>query len=220
MKLLALIFTLKKIPTLSWSSFDVLNLKPRKITLIYLIIGLVLFGLGEAMLVTASIGVSPWTVLAQGMSIKSDYSIGLTTFIVSISVLCLWIPLKQKPGIGTILNAIIVSIVLDISLPYLPKPESFFFQILQVFIGVIIVGLGSGLYLISNLGPGPRDGLMTGLQKLTNFPIAFIRTIIELSAVVSGWYLGGVVGIGTIVFAFGIGPSVSAGLFVVSRYLK
>ena len=220
MKLLVLIFTLKKIPTLSWSSFDVLNLKPKKITLIYLIIGLVLFGLGEALLVTAGIGVSPWTVLAQGMSIKSDYSIGITTFIVSISVLCLWIPLKQKPGIGTILNAIIVSIVLDVSLPYLPKPESFFFQILQVFIGVAIVGLGSGLYLISNLGPGPRDGLMTGLQKLTNFPIAFIRTIIELSAVVSGWYLGGVVGIGTIVFAFGIGPSVSAGLFVVSRYLK
>ena len=220
MKLLALIFTLKKVPILSWSSFDVLNLKPRRVTLTYLIIGLVLFGLGEAMLITSSIGVSPWTVLAQGMSIKSDYSIGLTTFVVSISVLCLWIPLKQKPGIGTILNAIIVSIVLDVSLPYLPKPESFFFQILQVFIGVAIVGLGSGLYLISNLGPGPRDGLMTGLQKLTNFPIAFIRTIIELSAVVSGWYLGGVVGIGTIVFALGIGPSVSAGLFIVSRFLK
>ena len=220
MKLLALIFTLKKIPTLSWSSFNTLNLNPKKITLIYLIIGLVLFGLGEALLVTASIGVSPWTVLAQGISIKSDYSIGLTTFIVSISVLVLWIPLKQKPGIGTILNTIIVSVVLDVSLPYLPKPELLFFQILQVFIGVAIVGLGSGLYLISNLGPGPRDGLMTGLQKLTNFPIALIRTMIELSAVVCGWYLGGVVGIGTIVFALGIGPSVSAGLFVVSRYLK
>jgi len=220
MKLFTLIFTLKKVPILSWSSFDILNLKPKKITLTYLIIGLILFGLGEAMLVTASIGVSPWTVLAQGISFKSDYSIGLTTFIVSITVLCLWLPLKQKPGIGTILNIIIVSIVLDISIPYLPKPESFFFQILQVFIGVTIVGLGSGLYLISNLGPGPRDGLMTGLQKLTNFPIALIRTIIELTAVVCGWYLGGVVGIGTIVFALGIGPSVSAGLFTVSRYLK
>ena len=220
MKLLALIFTLKKIPTLSWSSSNTLNIKPKSITLTYLIIGLILFGLGETLLITASAGVSPWTVLAQGISVKTGFTIGLTTFIVSISVLCLWIPLKQKPGIGTILNAIIVSIVLDISLPYLPKPELFFFQILQVFIGVAIVGLGSGLYLISNLGPGPRDGLMTGLQKLTNFPIAFIRTIIELSAVVSGWYLGGVVGIGTIVFAFGIGPSVSAGLFVVSRYLK
>ena len=165
MKILVLIFSLKKIPTLSWSSFDALNLKPRIITLLYLIIGLILFGLGETMLIAANAGVSPWTVLAQGISIKTGYSIGITTFIVSIGVLILWIPLKQKPGIGTILNTIIISIILDVSLPYLPTPESFFLQALQVFIGVIIVGLGSGFYLISNLGPGSRDGLMTGLQK-------------------------------------------------------
>ena len=220
MKILVLIFSLKKIPTLSWSSFDELNFKPRIITLLYLVIGLILFGLGETMLITANAGVSPWTVLAQGISIKTGYSIGITTFIVSIGVLILWIPLKQKPGIGTILNTIIISIVLDASLPYLPTPESFFIQVLQVFIGVIIVGFGSGLYLISNLGPGSRDGLMTGLQKTTNLPIALIRTTIEISAVVCGYYLGGVVGIGTIVFAFGIGPTVSAGLFFVSRFIK
>ena len=220
MKLFVKIFTLKKIPILSWSSFDALNLKPKSITLIYLIFGLILFGLGETMLITANLGVSPWTVLAQGLSMKTGYSIGVTTFIVSISVLCLWIPLKQKPGIGTILNTIIISIVLDVSLPYLPMPESFFPQILQVFIGVGMVGLGSGFYLISNLGPGSRDGLMTGLQKITNLPIAFIRAMIEISAVVCGWYLGGLVGIGTIVFALGIGPSVSAGLFFVSRFIK
>ena len=220
MKILVLIFSLKKVPTLSWSSFDALNLKPRIITLLYLIIGLILFGLGETMLITANAGVSPWTVLAQGISIKTGYSIGISTFIVSIGVLILWIPLKQKPGIGTILNTIIISIVLDVSLPYLPTPESFFLQALQVFIGVIIVGLGSGFYLISNLGPGSRDGLMTGLQKKTNLPIALIRAIIEVSAVVFGFYLGGVVGIGTLVFAFGIGPAVSAGLFFVSRFIK
>jgi len=220
MKILFLIFSLKKVPTLSWSSFDALNLKPRIITLLYLIIGLILFGLGETMLITANAGVSPWTVLAQGISIKTGYSIGISTFIVSIGVLILWIPLKQKPGIGTILNTIIISIVLDVSLPYLPTPESFFLQALQVFIGVIIVGLGSGFYLISNLGPGSRDGLMTGLQKKTNLPIALIRAIIEVSAVVFGFYLGGVVGIGTLVFAFGIGPAVSAGLFFVSRFFK
>jgi len=220
MKFFVLIFSLKKVPTLSWSSLDALNLKPKKITLIYLILGLILFGLGEAMLITSKAGVSPWTVLAQGISIKTSYSIGITTFIVSIGVLCLWIPLKQKPGIGTILNTIIISIVLDFSLPYLPTPDSFFFQLLQIFIGVIIVGLGSGLYLIANLGPGSRDGLMTGLQKITNLPIALIRAAIEISAVVCGFYLGGVVGIGTIVFALGIGPSVSAGLFFVSRYIK
>ena len=220
MKILVLIFSLKKVPKLSWSSFDELNFKPRIITLLYLFIGLILFGLGETMLITANAGVSPWTVLAQGISIKTGYSIGITTFIVSIGVLILWIPLKQKPGIGTILNTIIISIVLDVSLPYLPTPESFFLQALQVFIGVIIVGLGSGFYLISNLGPGSRDGLMTGLQKKTNLPIAFIRASIEVSAVVLGFYLGGVVGIGTLVFAFGIGPAVSAGLFFVSRFFK
>ena len=220
MKILVIIFSLKKVPTLSWSSFDTLNLKPRIITLLYLIIGLILFGLGETMLIAANVGVSPWTVLAQGISIKTGYSIGISTFIVSIGVLILWIPLKQKPGIGTILNTIIISIVLDVSLPYLPTPESFFLQALQVFIGVIIVGLGSGFYLISNLGPGSRDGLMTGLQKKTNLPIALIRATIEISAVVFGFYLGGVVGIGTLVFAFGIGPAVSAGLFFVSRFFK
>ena len=220
MKLFVSIFTLKKVPTLSWSSSDAINLKPKSITLIYLILGLILFGLGETILITASVGVSPWTVLAQGLSVKTGYSIGLTTFVVSISVLCLWIPLKQKPGIGTILNTIIISIVLDVSLPYLPTPESFFSQILQVIIGVLIVGLGSGFYLIANLGPGPRDGLMTGLQKTTNLPIALIRTMIEISAVVGGWYFGGVVGIGTIVFALGIGPSVSASLFFVNRFIK
>ena len=220
MKVLVLIFSLKKVPTLSWSSFDALNLKPRIITLLYLLIGLILFGLGETMLIAANVGVSPWTVLAQGISIKTGYSIGISTFIVSIGVLILWIPLKQKPGIGTILNTIIISIVLDVSLPYLPTPESFFLQALQVFIGVIIVGLGSGFYLISNLGPGSRDGLMTGLQKKTNLPIALIRATIEVSAVVFGFYLGGVVGIGTLVFALGIGPAVSAGLFFVSRFFK
>jgi len=220
MKLLVLIFTLKNIPVLSWSSFNELNLKPKSITLVYLIFGLILFGLGETLLITANAGVSPWTVLAQGISVKTGYSIGITTFIVSISVLCLWIPLKQKPGIGTILNAIIISVVIDVSLPYLPSPEILLYQILQIVIGVMLVGLGSGFYLIANLGPGPRDGLMTGLQKMTNQSIALIRTIIEISAVIVGWYLGGVVGIGTVVFALGVGPFVSAGLFFVGRYIR
>ena len=220
MKLLVVIFTLKKIPMLSWSSYDALNLKPKFITILYLLFGLVLFGLGETLLITAGVGVSPWTVLAQGISVKTGYTIGITTFITSISVLFLWIPLKQKPGIGTILNTIIISVVIDLSLPYLPSPELFVFQLLQVIIGVIIVGLGSGFYLIANLGPGPRDGLMTGLQKITNLSIALIRTIIEISAVIAGWYLGGVVGIGTIIFALGIGPFVSAGLFFVNKCSK
>ena len=213
-------FTLKKIPKLSWSSFDELNFKPKGNTLIYLIFGLILFGLGETLLVTANIGVSPWFVLHQGMSVKTGYSIGVTTFIVSIFVLFFWIPLKQKPGIGTILNTILISIVVDLSLPHLPHPEEFLSQLLQVIIAVLIVGLGSGFYLIANLGPGARDGLMTGIQKKTNLSFSLTRTLIELSAVALGWYLGGIVGIGTVIYALGIGPFVSFGLFFVGKYFK
>jgi len=215
-----IMFTLKKIPKLSWSSFDELNFKPKSKTLIYLIFGLILFGLGETLLVTANIGVSPWFVLHQGMSVKTGYSIGVTTFIVSIFVLFFWIPLKQKPGIGTILNTILISIVVDLSLPHLPHPEEFLSQLLQVIIAVLIVGLGSGFYLIANLGPGARDGLMTGIQKKTNLSFSLTRTLIELSAVALGWYLGGIVGIGTVIYALGIGPFVSFGLFFVGKYFK
>ena len=220
MKFLILIFTIKKIPVVSWSSYDALNLKPKFITLLYLILGLILFGLGETLLITANAGVSPWTVLAQGISIRTGYSIGLTTFFISLGVLCLWIPLRQKPGIGTILNTIIVSVVMHVSLPFLPAPETILLQTLQIISAVVIVGLGSGFYLIANLGPGSRDGLMTGLQRMTNKPISLIRAIIEISVVIVGWYLGGVVGIGTIVFALTIGPFVSSGLFSVSRIIK
>ncbi len=216
-KKINIIFTLKKIPKLSWSSFDELNFKPKSNTLIYLIFGLILFGLGETLLVTANIGVSPWFVLHQGMSVKTGYSIGLTTLIVSIIVLFFWIPLKQKPGIGTILNTILISVVVDLSLPYLPHPEEFLSQLLQVIIAVLIVGLGSGFYLIANLGPGARDGLMTGIQKKTNLSFSLTRTLIELSAVALGWYLGGTVGIGTLLFAFGIGPCVALSLYVVGK---
>ena len=220
MKKIILIFTLKKIPSLSWSSLNELSLKPKSKTLIYLIFGLILFGLGETLLVTANIGVSPWFVLHQGISSRTGYSIGVTTFIVSIIVLFIWIPLRQKPGIGTILNTIIISIVIDLSLPHLPHPEIFILQLFQVIIGVLIIGLGSGFYLIANLGPGPRDGLMTGTQKITNLSISVIRTLIELTAVAIGWYLGGIIGIGTVIYALGIGPFVSFGLFFVKKYFK
>ncbi len=214
------IFATKKIPNLSWSSPNELNFKPQKSTLFYLIFGLILFGLGETLLITANIGVSPWFVLHQGLSFISNYSIGITTFIVSIIVLILWIPLKQKPGIGSILNAILVSVVIDISLPLLPYPKEFFFQILQVLIGIFIIGIGSGFYLVANLGPGPRDGLMTGIQKNTNLSFSLVRTLLELSAVGLGFYLGGIVGIGTILYALFIGLSVSFGFFFVGNFFK
>tara|TARA_Y100000590_G_scaffold355451_1_gene409216 strand:+ start:626 stop:1291 length:666 start_codon:yes stop_codon:yes gene_type:complete len=215
-----LIFLLKKIPKLSWSSSHELNLKPNTKTLSYLIFGLILFGLGETLLVTANIGVSPWFVLHQGLSFKTGYSIGVTTLIVSLIVLFFWIPLKQKPGIGTILNTILISVVIDLSITYLPYPDEFIFQLLQVCIGVFIIGIGSGFYLIANLGPGSRDGLMTGIQRKTNFSFTIVRTVIELSAVALGWHLGGIVGIGTVIYALGIGPLVSFGLFFVGKFFR
>ena len=214
------IIKIKKIPNLSWSSSSPLNFKPKLKTLIYLVLGLSLFAIGETLLITANQGVSPWTVLAQGISFQTNLSIGVTTFIVSLIVLILWYPLKQKPGLGTILNIVLISIIIDLSTPILPYPKSFLFQIVQSIVAVFIVGLGSGFYLTANLGPGPRDGLMTGLQNITNQPIALIRTILEVSAVCVGFYLGGVVGIGTLLFAFGIGPTVSISIFIVIKYFK
>ena len=220
MNFLINILKIKKIPNLSWSSQDPLNFKPKFKTILYLVLGLILFATGETLLITANQGVSPWTVLAQGISFQSNLSIGVTTFIVSIFVLLLWYPLSQKPGLGTILNIILISIVIDLTIPILPYPKSFLLQIVQSVLAVFVVGLGSGFYLTANLGPGPRDGLMTGLQNLTNLPIALIRTIIEVSAVGVGFYLGGIVGIGTLLFAFGIGPTVSLGIFIVMKYFK
>ena len=214
------IIKIKKIPNLSWSSSSPLNFKPKLKTLIYLVLGLTLFAIGETLLITANQGVSPWTVLAQGISFQTNLSIGVTTFIVSLIVLILWYPLKQKPGLGTILNIVLISIIIDLSTPILPYPKSFLFQIVQSIVAVFVVGLGSGFYLTANLGPGPRDGLMTGLQNITNQPIALIRTILEVSAVCVGFYLGGVVGIGTLLFAFGIGPTVSISIFIVMKYFK
>ena len=214
------ILKIKKIPNLAWSSSNPLNFKPNLKTLIYLVLGLSLFALGETLLITANQGVSPWTVLAQGISFQTNLSIGVTTFIVSLIVLILWYPLKQKPGLGTILNIVLISIIIDLSIPILPYPKSFLFQIIQSILAVFIVGLGSGFYLTANLGPGPRDGLMTGLQSLTNQPISLIRTVIEVSAVGLGFYLGGIVGIGTLLFAFGIGPTVSIGIFIVMKFFK
>ena len=220
MRFLSRIFSIKAVPSLSWSSDFPLNPKPRLTTMIMLVIGLFLFGLGEAIIIGSGSGVSPWTVLAQGISKRSDFSIGMATFFISIAILIFWIPLKQVPGIGTILNAIIIASAIDLTLPYLPQPDDITFKIIQACFGILVVGLGSGIYLCSNLGPGPRDGLMIGLQKQTNTSLPAIRTIIELSAVISGWLLGGVVGVGTILFVFGIGPCVGIGLTLVEKVSK
>ena len=172
---------------------------------------------GEGLLIVSFTGASPWSVLAQGISLNVNLSIGTITLLISIAVLILWIPLGQKPGMGTIFNALIIAIMIDLCIKYVPTPSNYIYQLLLAVISVIMVGIGGGIYLVSNLGAGPRDGLMIGLQKLTNFPIAVVRAILEISVVSIGWYLGGTVGVGTLLFAFGIGPCVALGLYLVDK---
>ena len=208
---------IKNIPKVSWSSEKPLNIKPRLSTFLFLCFGLSLFGLGEGLLIVSLTGASPWSVLAQGISLNVNFSIGVITFFISLFVIFLWIFLNQKPGIGTILNAIIIAFMIDVSIVFVGTPENYFYQILMAIIAVLLVGLGSGFYLIANLGPGPRDGLMTGIQEKTNLPIALIRVFLEITVVAIGWYLGGTVGIGTLLFAFGVGPTVALGLYIVNK---
>mgnify|MGYP004417201861 CR=1 FL=1 len=211
------IFSVRSVPKTKWSSDIPLNFSPKPLTVLVLCIGLFLFGLGESLIITASVGMSPWTVLAEGLSVTTGLSIGALTFLISLGVLLLWIPLKQKAGIGTILNVIIIAAVIEWSLPFLPHPENYVMKIIQAVSGTIIVGFASGIYLISNLGPGPRDGLMTGFQRVTGLPIAWVRIFLELTVITVGWTLGGTIGIATIIFAFGVGPAVSLGLYSIAR---
>jgi uncharacterized membrane protein YczE len=204
--------SITSIPKLRWSSPKAFTLKPPIVSVVFLIIGLVVFGLGEALLVTAGVGVSPWTVFAEGVTIVTGWSLGVATFIISASVLLLWIPLRQTPGIGTILNAIIIALMLQYVLPFLPTFETFIANALLALIGVFVTGFGGAIYLVANLGPGPRDGLMTGLQTITHQPIALVRTFLEILVVAIGWTLGGTLGLGTIFFALGIGPAIAIGM--------
>ena len=209
--------SIKNIPKVSWSSKKPLNLKPKISTFFYLCIGLGIFGLGEGLLIISYTGASPWSVLAQGISLNIGFSIGLVTFFVSLFALSLWTFLDQKPGIGTIFNIIIIAVMIDLSITFVQTPQSYIGQMIMAIVAVLLVGLGSGIYLIANLGPGPRDGLMTGIQRKTNLPIAVVRAFLEITVVSIGWYLGGTVGIGTLLFAFGIGPAVALGLFLVAK---
>ena len=209
--------SIKNVPKVSWSSDKPLNLKPKSSTFFFLCLGLTLFGLGEGLLIVSAAGASPWSVFAQGIYLNFGLSIGIVTILISVVVLILWLPLKQKPGIGTILNALIVGLMIDICIKFVPTPENYFSQLFLAFLAVLTVGVGGGIYLVANLGAGPRDGLMIGLQKKTNLPIAAVRAILEITVMSIGWYLGGTVGLGTLLFAFGIGPAVALSLYLVGK---
>ena len=212
---------IKNVPIVSWSSVRPLNFKPRIKTLFFLVLGLVFFGFGESLLIHSAIGLSPWVVLAEGLAINFNWSIGFAMFASSVGVLLFWIPLRQQPGVGTILNILVIAGTIELSMYLFDfSTDTYFINLIVGSVGVILVGFGSGIYLTANLGPGPRDGLMTGLQRVTQYPIAWVRVCIEVSVVGVGWVLGGTVGVGTLLFAFGIGPAVAFGLHIVAKLNK
>ena len=216
--LLQLLRPAHKVPRTIWSSRHPLNFRPNFSTLFALVLGLWIFGTGEAVLIAAGIGVSPWTVLAQGITEQTSFTVGEATFIVSVCVILLWVPLREIPGIGTILNAILIALSIDVMAPFIPEQENLPNAIVQSAFGVMMVGIGSALYLTANLGPGPRDGWMTGVQKKTNWPIGRVRVGIEIIVLSIGILLGGTFGLGTIMFALGIGPAVAISLGITERW--
>jgi hypothetical protein len=181
------------------------------------LVGLWLFGTGEALLVASHLGNTPWTVLAQGVSRHSPLSIGEATFAISLVVLLAWIPLRERPGLGTIANAVVIAVAIDTMLRVVPQPAASLPRLGEVVAAIVSIGAGSGLYLTTWLGPGPRDGWMTGLARRTGLPIASVRLSIEITALVTGWLLGGRVGLGTVVFALTIGYAVSLSMTAVGR---
>ena len=181
-----------------------------------LLAGLWIFGSGEALLVHSELGNSPWTVLAEGVSDQTGTGVGEATVAISFVVLAMWIPLRERPGLGTIANAIVIGVAIGVTLELMPDVESLAARVAEVVAGIAIVALGSGLYLMTRLGAGPRDGLMLGLHRRTGLSVRLVRTAIESSVVVGGFLLGGTVGLGTLAFALGIGPAVQAALGVLS----
>lgn len=187
--------------------------RPSPRRLAQVVFGLTLFGIGEGLVVASELGNSPWSVFAEGIEVQTPLSIGAATFATSAVVLLCWIPLgERRLGLGTLLNALIIAVMIDVTLWALPALEAIGVRWVAVFGGIALVGVGSGFYLTANLGPGPRDGLMTGIHARTGWPIWAVRTGIESTAVAVGWVLGGTVGAGSLLFAVLVGPAVATAL--------
>jgi len=210
----------KTIPKTPWRADSTWSLGTGKHhiqRLAILFFGLTIFGIGEAFLVVSGLGNSPWVVLSEGISINSVFNIGESTFLVSVLVLLLWIPLRQKPGFGTIANIVVIAAAIEVGLLFIPVVENTLLKYLFVLFGIALVGAGSALYITCGLGTGPRDGLMTGLHYKTGVRVGRVRLGIEVVAASSGALLGGSLGIGTLLFALLIGQSVAVSLGVVER---
>ena len=186
--------------------------RPTRSQFTRLVFGLSLFGIGDGLVTASELGNSPWTVFAEGVSVQTPLSIGAATLLIGAVILLCWLPLRERPGLGTVMNILIISLMIDVTLWVLPALESDAIRWAVLLGGIGLVGVGSGFYLTADLGPGPRDGLMTGIHRITGWPIFAVRTGIESSAVAVGWLLGGTVGAGSVLFAVLIGPAVATAL--------
>lgn len=217
MSILAKIPRSVSVPTTRWSA-GVSNWKASPLTIVMVTLGNWLYGAGEAALINANIGQTPGTVLAQGISKQTGVSIGWSTLYISVGVMLLWVPLKRAPGLGTLINIILVSVSIEVMLRYFPIPTTMLWQVIQVLCGIVIIGIASALYITSNLGAGPRDGLMTGLHFKFGWPIARVRFGIEGILLVSGYLLGGQVGLGTVLVTVLVGETIAVCFGLVEKY--
>lgn len=205
----------KTVPNTPWTGSHRWDLAPKRVFI--LCFALFIFGLGDSLLIVSNLGNAPWSVLAQGISSQLGISIGTATLLVSAVVLMMWVPLKERPGFGTVMNILIIAGAIDVGLYFFPEPNASILRFLYVIVGIAMVGLGSAFYITCGLGPGPRDGWMTALHNRTGVRVGRVRMGIELAVLTLGWILGGTVGLGTALFALLIGHSVAISFGVVSR---
>jgi uncharacterized membrane protein YczE len=204
------------VPITPWTATSRWSLTPLRVFILFF--GLTLFGLGDALIIQSTLGNAPWSVLAQGISKHSPFSLGWSTLIIGSLVLLGWIPLKQRPGFGTISNILIISFALQIGTDVFPiQHHTLWIRFAYVVAGIITIGVGSAFYITCGLGPGPRDGLMTGIHRVTGIRVGRVRLFIEIIAMSIGWLLDGRIGIGTLMFALFIGNSVAISMGVVRK---
>lgn len=205
----------RTVPKTPWTARGKWDLSTKRVAILFF--GLAIFGLGDSLLIQGGIGNAPWTVLAEGLTLRTGISIGTATLLISLSVMLLWIPLRERPGFGTLANIFIIAIFIEIGSEIFPRQSSYLSGVIFSLSGIALVGVGSSLYITCGLGPGPRDGAMTGIHYRTGVRIGRVRLGIEGTVLVVGFLMGGTVGLGTALFALLIGQSIAISLGVVAR---
>ena len=208
----------KTVPITPWRAESRWQLSPTRVLILF--IGLIIFGLGDSLLIQGNLGNAPWTVFAQGLTLKTGLSIGEATLVISTFVLLIWIPLREKPGFGTLSNIVLIATFIQVGTQIFPEQETLLSGVAFDLLGIAMVGLGSALYITCGLGPGPRDGAMTGIHYRTGIRVGRVRLGIEIVVLIIGWLMGGTVGVGTALFALLIGQSVAIFLGIVARLTR